>query len=88
VTQLELTVEARIPPRGSQCYELLMAMQNGTRLTVKIALDRYGVYALSQRIGDLKYRYGWSNIRSRMITVGTARVSEYWIEHGERHPLD
>ena len=77
--QLELLPEERIPPRGSQCYELLMAMQNGVRLTVKMALDQYGVYALSQRIGDLKRKYGWP-IKSRTIEVGPrTHVSEYWL---------
>lgn len=79
--QLDLIAPCRVPERGSQCYELLMAMQAGERLTVKVALEHYGVYALSQRIGDLKHRYGWESvIKSRTVeTVGGARVSEYWI---------
>ncbi len=52
MTQLDLIAECKVPPRGSQCYELLMAMQNGMRLTVKVALEKYGVYALSQRVGE------------------------------------
>lgn len=81
VTQLDLIAPCRAPERGTQAYELLMAMQQGARLTVKIALERYGVYALSQRIGDLKRKYGWQDrIKSRMVDVGTAHVAEYWLE--------
>ena len=78
--QLDLLTECRIPPRGSQCYELLMAMQDGVRLTVKVALEKYGVYALSQRIGDLRRKYGWP-VRSQIIEIGPrTHVAEYWIE--------
>jgi hypothetical protein len=79
VTQLELITHCQVPPRGTQCYELLMAMQRGVRLTVAKALTEYGVYALSQRVGDLKRKYGWP-IKSRMVNVGSATVSEYWLE--------
>lgn len=80
--QLDLITECRVPPHGSQCYELLRAMQSGVHLTVKVALEEYGVYALSQRVGDLKRRYGWERvIRSRTVeTAGGAHVSEYWID--------
>lgn len=55
-----------------------MVLQRGKRLTVGKALNEHGVYALSQRIGELK-RMGWK-IESRMIDVGRARVAEYWME--------
>ena len=78
--QLALLPEARIPERGGQCYELLLALINGERLTVKTAIDKHGVYALSQRMGELKRKYGWP-IRSRTVQVGPkAYVSEYWME--------
>lgn len=76
--QLDLIPHCRIPERGSQCYELLMAMKAGERLTVKIALEKHGVYALSQRVGELKHKYGWP-IQSRTVRVGRASVSEYWL---------
>jgi hypothetical protein len=79
VTQLELIAECRLPERGTQCYELLMAMRQGVRLTVAKALTQYGVYALSQRVGELKRKYGWP-IKSRMVNVGSATVAEYWLE--------
>ena len=79
MTQLELIAECRLPERGTQCYELLMAMRQGVRLTVAKALTQYGVYALSQRVGELKRKYGWP-IKSRMVNVGSATVAEYWLE--------
>ena len=79
MTQLELIAECKLPERGTQCYELLMAMRLGVRLTVAKALTQYGVYALSQRVGELKRKYGWP-IKSRMVNVGSATVAEYWLE--------
>ena len=80
MTQLEMLAPVRVPEKGSQCYELLMAMKHGERLTVAMALSKYGVYALSQRVGDLKRKYGWP-IQSRTVeTNGGAHVSEYWLE--------
>jgi hypothetical protein len=81
VTQADLCFDAlvKLPTQGTQNYRLLMAMQNGERLTVAAALNEYGVFALSQRCGELK-RMGWP-IRSRMVdTAGGARVAEYWLE--------
>jgi hypothetical protein len=80
MTQLDLLAPCRVPAQGSQCYELLMAMKNGKRLTVARALAEHACYALSQRCGQLRREYGWP-IQSRTITTaGGARVSEYWIE--------
>ena len=50
----------------TQCETLLAALKRGERLTVLSALTDYGVYALSQRVGELK-RQGWQ-IESEMIT--------------------
>lgn len=78
MTQLELLAPCRVPEKGTQCYTLLRALQDGVRLTVAKALTQYGVYALSQRMGDLKHKYGWP-IKSRMVKVGEATVAEYWL---------
>lgn len=67
------------PERGTDCYEILMAMKRGVRMTHRLAVIEYDVCALSQRIGDLKRRFGWP-IQTRTIeTNGGARVSEYWL---------
>lgn len=77
----QLAIEFRpcsLPPKGSQKYALLMAFKNGERLTVLTALERYGVFALSQRCGEL-IRSGWP-IQSRTIRTHTGKaVSEYWM---------
>ena len=81
VTQAELSFEApvTVPPKGTQNYRLLIAMQSGERLSVAKALTEYGVYALSQRCGELR-RMGWP-IMSRLVEVESgARVALYWME--------
>lgn len=68
----------RIPTEGTQCHAILRYMQGGKRLTVGKALMELRVYALSQRIGELKLM-GWP-IQSRIVsTGGGARVAEYWL---------
>jgi hypothetical protein len=79
VTQLDLLAPTRVPERGTQCYELLVALQRGERLTVAKAMMHHSVYALSQRMGELKRKYGWP-IRSRMVDLGHTHVAEYWLE--------
>ena len=77
MTQCEIDFpRVKVPEKGTQCHTLLLAMQRGERLTVAEALSRYGVYALSQRMGELK-RAGWP-IESEMVEVkpGT-RVARY-----------
>lgn len=72
---MDLLIECKVPERGTQCYELLIAMQRGVRLTVAKALTEYGVYALSQRCGDLR-DMGWP-IQSRYA----GKYKEYWLDH-------
>lgn len=73
--QLDLIAPCRVPERGTQCYDLLMALKKGVRLTVAKALNEYGCYALSQRMGDLRMDYGWP-IRSQFV----GKFKEYWLE--------
>ena len=82
MTQADLCFDApcRVPEnKDGQLYELLMALERGERLTVQVALMKYGCYALSQRMGELRREYGWP-IKSRPLTIrpGTT-VSEYWL---------
>jgi hypothetical protein len=78
MTQMELLNPCRIPKQDTQHYALLRAFQRGERLTVAAALSAYGVYALSQRVGDLK-KMGWPIISRTVTTTAGARISEYWI---------
>lgn len=76
MTQLDIFRQVTLPPRGTQCYEILVYLQSGKTLTVAKALSKLGVYALSQRVGELK-RAGWP-IRSRTLQVGPKTfVAEY-----------
>ena len=71
--------EVKVPEQGTQAYALLRAFKRGERLTVKTALDQYGVYALSQRVGELK-RMGWPIESTTVTTSGGAKVSCYWMQ--------
>lgn len=77
--QLDRLSPCRAPKVGTQHHALLTAMQRGERLTVAVALTRYGCYALSQRVGELK-RQGWPIQSRRVDTAGGANVAEYWLE--------
>jgi hypothetical protein len=81
MTQADLQLEPRckLPERGSQCYELLMAFKNGERLTTMEAFKRFGITTISQRVGELKRFYGWP-IKSRPLKIGPKTyVAEYWL---------
>lgn len=79
MTQLELIPPCRVPERGTQCYELLMAMQQGVRLTIWNAMSDYRCGALHQRIGDLK-ELGWPINRREIKTANGKRVAEFWMD--------
>ena len=64
---------------------LIQAFNRGESLTVLTAIENYGIYALSQRCGDLFTKRGYW-VDSRTIeTPSGKRVSEYFkgrIAHG------
>lgn len=61
----------------TQCETLIEAFKRGEKLTVLEALQRYGVYALSQRVGNIKRDHGIS-VQMKMIDTGTGkRVAQY-----------
>ncbi len=61
----------------AQTDVLLQALKAGEHLTVLSALQKYQVYALSQRMGELR-RAGYP-IGSAMITVPSGkRVAQYF----------
>jgi len=73
-----ITVEA-VWPTSSQGKDLLGKLQDGRRYTVKTALQELGIYALSQRCGELR-RLGWE-VGSHTITLANGkRVKEYYLE--------
>jgi hypothetical protein len=78
--QFDLLAPVRVPEHGSQCWELLMAFQAGERLTTMEAFRRFGITTISQRVGDLKRKYGWP-IKSAAKQVGPKTyVAEYFLE--------
>lgn len=62
----------------TQLLKILEALQDGHRLTVASALSDLGVYALSQRIGELR-RMGWPIDRVMVRTRSGATVAQYFI---------
>mgnify|MGYP001579527364 FL=1 len=66
----------RGPDANTQNGMLLRAFQRGEVLTVAEALSKYGVYALSQRVGELK-KAGWPIVAEWYRTPGGARVARY-----------
>jgi hypothetical protein len=61
----------------TQCETLLAAFRRGESLTVAEALSRYGVYALSQRVGELIA--AGHPIDSETVRIGRSRVSRYFL---------
>ena len=61
----------------TQLETLVAAFDRGERLTVAESLAKYGIYALSQRCGEL-WRGGYP-VQSRIIKTPTGKhVSEYF----------
>jgi hypothetical protein len=80
MTQLALGYEsvssAILLRLGAQHRALLLAFARGEKLTVGEALNRYNIYALSQRCGELK-ELGWP-ISSERVPGKTYK--RYWID--------
>ena len=69
----------RVPENGTQCRTLLNALQRGEKLRPLDSALKYGCLSLSQRVGDLKRKYGWP-VQSRMVETETGKhVAEYWL---------
>jgi len=58
---------------------LLKYLQAGHKITVSEALTKLRIYALSQRIGDLK-RMGYNILKEDYKTEGGARVARYYMK--------
>ena len=67
----------------TQVEQLAEAFDAGEHLTVATALAKYGIYALSQRCGELAK---WYPVESRTVNLPNGKhVSEYFrggIAHG------
>ena len=81
---------ASIPPSGAtgrpltQVEMIAQAFDRGEKLTVLTALQRYGIYALSQRCGEL-YKQGYP-LHTESVKTPTGKwIAEYskgGIAHG------
>ena len=60
----------------TQPDRLLAHFKNGGTLTVAEALTKFGVYALSQRVGEMKKKH---DIRSAWEKSGRARFKRYYL---------
>jgi hypothetical protein len=60
----------------NQCEQLLEAMKRGEQLTVAEAMSRYGVFALSQRCGELIRQGHPVNVEMIKVQSGK-RVAQY-----------
>ena len=66
----------------SQHATLLAALRRGECLTVADALSKYGCYALSQRMGELRRTH--PEIEVEMVKVASGkRVARYFIRQFE-----
>jgi hypothetical protein len=69
----------------TQLETLANAFDRGERLTVASSLDKYGIYALSQRCGELARKWGYPVDSVTVETPSGKHVSEYFrggIAHG------
>lgn len=73
---IDFECAVKVPDAQTQCGVLIRAFKRGESLTVAEALSRYGIYALSQRVGELK-RSGWPIIAEQFKTPSGARVARY-----------
>lgn len=64
---------------SDQCLMILNLLNQGVRLSVKLAIDQYGVASLPRRIADIKERNGITNIQDEWIKDGNGkRLYKEW----------
>lgn len=68
----------------TQLEQLAAAFDSGERLTVAVALDKYGIYALSQRCGELARKWGYP-VESKFVTVPSGKIVKEYYRGGIAH---
>ena len=68
----------------TQLEQLADAFDRGEVLTVAVALDKYGIYALSQRCGELSRKWGYP-VDSKFVTVPSGKVVKEYFKGGVAH---
>lgn len=69
-----------MPNEGSQEFTVLTALKTDGSLTPLESWQRYGIYALSQRIGRLKHKYHWK-IEGEIVPIAETKqkFKRYWL---------
>lgn len=84
--QLAIDLQFRPEPKrqrlNPQQESILRYLKAGRSLTVGEALEQLGVYALSQRIGELK-RMGWKITRQMVATESGKHIARYSLAESE-----
>ena len=70
----------------SQCEILVDYFNSGKSLTIAEALTRFGIYALSQRVGELK-RKGFS-MESETVEINGKHLKRYRMKVGDENSED
>jgi hypothetical protein len=73
---IDFSPPCEVPENGTQQYQILEALKRGEYLTVADALTKYGVYALSQRCGELR-RMGWPIVSQMRTLANGKRIAVY-----------
>ena len=63
--------------RDNQKVLIIKHLQEGNKLTVAEALTRFGIYALSQRVGEINRGNFGITIKSTMVQANGKRFAEY-----------
>lgn len=64
---------------SDQCLMIVNLLNQGVRLTVKKAIDEYGIASLPRRLADIKHRNGIHNIRDEWVKDGNGkRLYKEW----------
>lgn len=62
----------------SQCAAIKKYLEEGKKITPRIALDLCGCFRLAARIHDLRHKYGMNIIRDMVYRNGK-KFAEYWL---------
>ena len=54
-----LKLKAKIPTQGSDAYNMLVALNRGERISMLQGPSKFQTVAVSQRISDLRNKFGW-----------------------------
>lgn len=64
--------KAKIPTYKSDAYNILVALVNGEKISMLQGPRKFHTVAVSQRISDLRIKYGW-NVQGEMKTTSSGR---------------